>query len=181
MSLALLSCTACHDRPQASLRAMTLAPPAMRSSTANRMQVVLALRSTDVLSCQTPSSALRHIQHRLSDRFDLVILAVGMRANFATDFLQVERLRGHAVSLTSREYAQTIGKASLPALYVIKGDTIINRWGQEWERPQKQSETLEHTLERLLAGRVSDAGHREVPCAVRAKPKRWSSSAACRH
>lgn len=162
MSLALVSCTACHDRPHPALRAMTLAPPVMRSSSANRMQVVLALRSTDVLSCQTPFSALRHVQQRLGDRFDLVILAVGMRANFAADFLHVERLQGHAQSLTSREYAQSIGNASLPALYVVKGDTIINRWGQEWENPQKQSETLEHTLERLLAERVSDAGHRGI-------------------
>lgn len=90
-------------------------------------EIVIAwvFRTEDCLSCQGWSWAFRRIQQKYAEQVKLYALHVGDDVSAVDEFFRRERLAGSLVHLRPREYRRVFGSTALPALYLLKGETVV--------------------------------------------------------
>jgi hypothetical protein len=101
----------------------------LRQLTSSPVGILWLLRARDCLSCQLPTRELRHLQR--GSEVPLVVVIVGGGAQRVADFLRGERLTALLHGMTWREYRDTFGRLPLPALYVVRRDSVVGVWSLE--------------------------------------------------
>lgn len=93
-----------------------------------RPAVVWVFRTEDCLSCQSLDYSLRRLQRTRGDRVSLVAVHVGRTADagIPAAFFASRRVRtSAAIDVTPRRFRRQFGDVTLPALLLVRGDTIV--------------------------------------------------------
>jgi hypothetical protein len=102
--------------------------------------VTWVLRAEDCLSCRTPASVLRRVAGRYAPNVEVSVLLVGTDDRLVYDYLAAERLPAQVKRISKARYRAEFGNSPLPALYVVRGDTIVATWAKT--SPASESEIL---------------------------------------
>ncbi len=117
----LLACSPSLDE-QPVLDVGSLTPSVLRG---DKPTVAWVLRTEDCITCRTPAIHLRAVQRHHGG--DVRILVVGVDGDplYFESFLRQERIDAKVVYLDERTYRRAFANAGLPALYVIRNDSVV--------------------------------------------------------
>lgn len=114
-------------RAGSTLPAEWLAAEAPSGSAAGETRLVWVFRTADCLSCQSFDYAVRRLQAAYGDSLPLVAVHVGeaARAQVPRSFFKARRVQvDRTVTLPPRRFEERYGGTALPALLVVRGNTV---------------------------------------------------------
>jgi hypothetical protein len=130
--LAALLALAAACAPDGGRREGALEPgkPAPQEWTTRTAELDLAwvVHESDLLSCTTAAHDLRQVLGHYGGRVRVHILAVGGEQQLIRSFLRSERLDHVPVlHFSDREFRSTYGANPIPAIFLVRHDTIVDR------------------------------------------------------
>jgi hypothetical protein len=82
--------------------------------------VVWSFDTADLLGCESPARALRHLQRRFGSQVQLRMIAVGQDPHVVDPFMRRERLTGDVMRVSRQEYRRRFGDSPLPRLQMVR-------------------------------------------------------------
>lgn len=128
-ALIVIFSVSCHDDP---VRPGDEAPDPWRDVANDSVAFLVTLRGEDCLRCQTPSQQLRTLQERQGDsKVSFWAVGVGDDKHLVESYLRRERLVDFTFTpMTTEEYSDRFGDATIPSFYLISNGRIVATWGQ---------------------------------------------------
>jgi hypothetical protein len=126
--------------------------PAVLAKSENKVQVVWAFSTRDLLSCESPALALRHLKARFGADVHLVAVAVGEDPGIVNSFMARERLDPQVIRMREPEFERAFLRSKLPALYVVRDHRIAEATSDSiWsDGSLRRVRTLESVVRSLL-------------------------------
>lgn len=103
------------------------APPLLRPTGRAPLLITWVIRAQDCLTCRTPSRALRRWSG-IPMEAAIQVVVVGRGEDRVRAFLEAERIVARVSRLNRGAHRKMFGRASVPALYVVRHDTVIAVW-----------------------------------------------------
>jgi len=90
----------------------------------------------DLMSCQTPAYALRHIRSRYGGAVELEAIGVDVDEESARSFLRTQRLHVRFVSLSAAQYRERFAANPVPGMFVIAHDRVLRSYPANRRYPE---------------------------------------------
>ena len=117
------SCSPTSTLRPAQLSVGTQVPRAVAAAP-GKIHVVWAFNTHDLLSCESPALALRHLKAHFPKEVELLAVAVGDDPGIVDSYMRRERLESQILRMQAGEFNREFSNSRLPALYVVRGQRI---------------------------------------------------------
>jgi hypothetical protein len=122
----------------------------LRTRDDGRPVVRWILRDEDLLSCQTPAYALRHLRNRYGSALDLEVIGIGVDEASARAFLRAQRLDVTFYALSATEYRREFASQPVPGVFVLLRNRVLRSYPAVPARPYPSPDQIIATVQASL-------------------------------
>lgn len=122
--------------------------PQFWSTEPGQVVVGWVLRGGDLIRCETEATVLRALTRQHGARVRVSVVAVDTDSALVASFFRTERLPAELTLVTRDEFRGQFGTTALPALYLVRNDTVtevVPGSGRE-ETTQRLREAVQRAL-----------------------------------